>query len=251
MNEVRLIDLPPIPVWFSRELENIERVNGKPLFKIVDGQREMAFRNGKMDVKYLLQSDGVPCYIRIPRVRFRRKNAKGEFTYYPTYEAAEADKTKGLFKLIERGEKTEVRAVGRPCYVIEAYNSPAEISYDAWSSLRYQWWENAFGVVEKIDVLGEYPTDGRYIFCLDVIDSEGNAIAPHRGIIEDLKRRKWEFENDRRSYEQAVKDAEEAQARFERKAQLQIIDNFYQEEGISAKRLEFGAVFTPPTKTKI
>ena len=230
----RLVDLPPIPDWFEAELSDIRKVGDHPLFKIVDGQRELIFRNGEMQIKHYLQTDDQACFVRIERQYFVRKSAKtGEYKEYQTRSEAAADKDKSLFLLIEPKISTEVRMVGKPCWVIETYVAPGDISEEAWEKVRYAEYVKD-GKPQMFDALGPFPREGKYIHCLDLTDKEGNAIAPSSRLIDSLKNRLREFESDHRALQERIDDDMEAAAAFEVKQIKQMTDRFYQKHGLAA-----------------
>ena len=158
------VDLPRVPDWFHEELAKVAVRDGRPVFRLVDGIRELKWRNGKMDVKHLLQADGMACYVPVSKTRFRRRSLRkdGQPKIYRTYEQAVKDRDPYLATDIETATKFHVAAVGRPCWVVEVYISPDEIDYASWLRLRYQHLEKN-GVTQQIDVLGPYPRDGWFV----------------------------------------------------------------------------------------
>jgi len=235
LNEApRLVDLPPIPDWFEAELSDIRRIDGHPLFRIVDGQRELVFRNGEMQIKHYLQTDEQACFVRIERQYFRRKSAKtGEYKEYQSREEARADTDKDLFLMVEPKISIEVRMVGKPCWVIETYVAPSDMSEEAWEQVRFAEYVKD-GKPQMFDALGPFPREGKYIHCLDLLDKEGNAIAPSSRLIESLKSRLIEFESDHRALQERIDDDMAAAAAFEEKQIKRMTDNFYQKHGLAA-----------------
>ncbi len=230
----RLVELPPKPEWFDDALADIERLNGVPLFKCVDGQRELMWRNGEMQIKHFLQTDDQACFARIERQYYLRKNAKtGEYHEYLTAAQAAADKTLHLFLLIEPRISVEVRMVGKPCWIIETYIPPEDIPRKVWDELRWQKYTKD-GKEQFFDVFGEYPSEGKYIHCLDIVGDDGEAIEPNRRVIDSLKQRLWEYQKDTRALEQRIKDDMERERLFNEKQAAQMVDNFYQARGIAA-----------------
>lgn len=240
--ETLLVDLPPIPSWFERELSQVATRNGKPVFKIVDGQRELKFRNEKMDVKHLLQHQNIPAFVPVVTQTFRRKNeATGEYKFYSSLAAARADTEESLSKDIDVANKVSTRAVGKACWIIEVYVAPEELGYDNWQASRYANLEK-HGVARKVDVLGEFPREGMYVYCFSVLDSDGRAISPNQKTLDECKRRWRIVSNDTSTLEQNIKDYEEAEAKFAEKEVKRIADNVYQFAGISARRWHHGEV---------
>lgn len=247
--ETLLVDLPPVPEWFERELSKIATKNGKPMFKIVDGQRELKWRNGKMDVKHLLQHNNVPAYVPVVRQLFRRKYK--DTTNYKVYSSWSAAKNDPLDALLDQEidftNLTSVRAVGRACWVIEVYISPEEIGYDNWEHSRYADLQTN-GVVRRVDVLGPFPREGMYMYCFSVLDDEGNAVSPSERTLDECRKRWQSVQSDTASLEQNIKNFQEANAKFEEKEVKRIADNVYQFHGISAKRWHYGEISKPITK---
>lgn len=246
--ETLLVPLPPKPEWFERELAKIATRNGKPVFKIVDGQREMRWRNGKMDVKHLLQHDNVPAYVPVVRQIFRRMDtATWKPKYYTSKEAAEADPQESLEKEITWTNVVSTRAVGRACWVIEVYVDPDELGGPlAWELHRYADLEK-HGVVQKVDILGPFPKDGMYMYCFSVVDSEGNAISPNERTLEECKKRWRQIEKGSDpSLEESIMLHDEREAKFEQKEVARLADNVYQFHGIAARTKMHGTKVSRP-----
>jgi hypothetical protein len=230
----RLVELPHKPEWFDKELADIAKIGGQPLFKIVDGQRELVWRNGRMDVKHLLQDDNQACYVRIQRQIWQRQNLRTrEYKVYQSKEEAKLDLTPKLSKFIEPKLNIEVRAVGKPCWVIETLVPAKDLSREAWDACRFQTYFSVRGE-ERVDVHGEYPNEGKYIHCLDVVDDEGNAVEPGRALLESLKKRLHLYERDKRSARQAFLDDIDKTRKFEEKQVKVMTENFYQKHGLAA-----------------
>src|SRR6185369_15413581 len=114
------VELPPVPEWFRRELSQIAERNGHPMFRVVNGQTETCFRNGKIDIKHLFQTDQFPCYVPVIQTLYHRLDAKNdEVRSYKSISEARADSGKGLSDEIRLSRQMEIKALGRPCYVIE------------------------------------------------------------------------------------------------------------------------------------
>jgi hypothetical protein len=240
------LPLPPIPESFLKELPKVAVRNGVPMFRIVNGQTETKFRNGKMDIKHLLQSGGIPCYVTVSKTRFRRKNyVTGEYKIYTSFDLAKRDKTKHLSFEIESATKEVRVGVGRPCWVIEVYVAPEEICHDTWFAQRYQMLEKN-KIRQTIDVLGPYPKHGMYMACFDVIDDEGNAVAPSDRTIEECKRRWRVATGDTLTVENAIQASNEAMDAFEAKSLETMNENFYQWGGISATTRAKDGVMSKP-----
>lgn len=243
--ETLLVPLPSKPDWFDRELAQVATKNGQPVFKIVDGQRELKWRNGKMDVKHLLQHDEVPAYIPVIRQVFRRMDtATWKPKYYSSYDAALDDPQESLEPEISWTNIISTRAVGRACWVVEVLITAEETGYENWESMRYADLE-VNGVIQKVDVLGPFPRDGWYTYCFSVLDEEGNAIAPHRGIIEECKMRWKQICEPEKSFEQEMLDYDYREKKFEEKETARIADSFYQFHGVAARRIHEGVVSRP------
>lgn len=247
--ETLLVDLPPVPEWFRRELSQVATRGGKPVFKLVDGQRELKWRNGKMDVKHLLQHEQVPAYVPVIRQVFRRLDTStGKYKMYSSWLAAKEDDIATLDAEIEYSNLISTRAVGRACWIIEVYVDPDEFGYTNWEDHRYADLQ-VNGVFQKVDVLGPFPRDGYYVYCFSVIDEEGNAIPPNQRTLDECKKR-WRFmQQDTSSLEQAVKDHEERVAKFEQKEVARIADSIFQFHGeLGMRKFYHGAVGYQPKK---
>jgi hypothetical protein len=238
-------ELPAKPDWFDSELEAIRVVEGLPLFKCVDGQRETVFRNGKMDIKHLFQTDKVACYVRIVTQKYYRKNLKtGRRVYFDSLALAGAVNPDLAVK-ITPDITTEVRAIGRPCWIIESLIPPSkEVPPHIWEKDRHQIMESR-GTEKRVDVLGPRPANGRYIHCMDLLSPEGEPIAPNHMVIEELKRRVWEFDHDRKTFDQRVRDEHQASAEFERKQNDRILEAVYSDLPFGGIGLHHGAVSKP------
>jgi hypothetical protein len=226
--ETLLVDLPPVPEWFRRELSQIGQRDGKPMFKLVDGQREMRWRNGKMDVKHLLQHSDVPAYVPVIRQVFRRAIFGTEdYKLYPSWAAAQKDAASNLAEDIEFTNHLSTRAVGRACWIIEVYISPDELGYEEWENARYADLQ-VKGVFQKVDVLGPFPRDGYYVYAFSVLDEEGKAISPGERTLEECKRRWQMAQKAPAELEEEVRKYEERVALFEKKEIERLADNIYQ-----------------------
>lgn len=226
-----MVDLPPVPDRVRREISEIATRDGRPMFRIVDGQRELKWRNGKYDVKHLLQHQNVPAYVPVATQIFRRAYKEplpGDITHklYPTRASASADTDDRLDADIEFTTHVSTRAVGRACWIVEVYVSPDEIGYKEWEANRYADLQK-HGVVRRVDVLGPFPREGMYMFCFPVLDSEGKAIAPNQQTIDECKRLWRIAEGGQQSVEQAVRDHEERIRKFEQKEVERLADNIY------------------------
>lgn len=247
--ETLLVPLPAKPDWFDRELEQVATKGEKPMFRIVDGQREMKWRNGKMDIKHLLQHESVPAYLPVVRQVFRRMDtATWKPKYYSSLESAEVDPQVSLEKEVTWANIVSTRGVGRACWVVEAYVSPDEIGYENWEAGR--WAElQVHGVYQKVDVLGPFPREGMYMYCFSVVGEDGQAIAPNRQTIEECKKR-WKAFTDRedKSLQQEISDYDDREKKFEELEVKRISDSFYQFHGIAARRAHEGVVSRPIQK---
>jgi hypothetical protein len=237
--------LPPIPSGFERELANVGSMHGKPMFKIVDGQTEMHFRRGKMDIKHLLQNENFPCYVPVVREAFRRQiEGTDNYKRYGTAAAAVADTAIGL-GAPEVARIVSTKAVGRACWIIEVYVTPEEIGEASWNAERYAMLAKS-GVPTKIDVLGEFPRDGMYVYCFSVLGEDGEAIAPNDNTLMECKKR-WQAINSETPATAADEATllEDKMEAFEKRQTARIADSFYQYHGISARR-PFGAEISKP-----
>lgn len=131
------------------------------------------------------------------------------------------------------------------CWVIETYQPPSEIPEMSWEMFRFKTLK-VKGVPRMVDVLGAFPRQGRYIFCLALVDAEGNPEAPDRRVITELRRRLWLLSQEskvkfEKTPEQlAGEEAEQQQLDVERHN-----DQFFQHAGITANRLNAGVIGKP------
>jgi hypothetical protein len=247
--EILLQQLPAKPDWFDRELAAVATRDGRPVFRVVDGQRELKFRNGKMDIKHLLQDDGVPMYVPVIRQVFRRQETDTqEYRYYNSIDAAREDTGEHLEDEIDFSNLVSVRAVGQPAWIVEVYISPDELGGPLeWESMRYAMLQ-VKGVDQKVDMLGEFPREGYYMYCFPVVDPLGRPISPGTRTIEECKKR-WKLATeDSKSLQEAITDFEKRTAAFEKKSVENIVDNFYQFHGVSMVRAHGGHISKPITK---
>lgn len=242
--------LPPVPERFEARLSQIALIDGKPLFRLVDGQRETIWRNGEIEVKHLFypkdeNGEYTSCYVPVLKRVYRRKNIKtGEYAIFSSHEAAKKAKDKNLAINLEVGEKIEVRGIGMPCWVIEVYIPTKDVDYDSWQANRSDYLES-MGVLQKVDMLGDYPREGMYKWCFNVIDDDGNAVSPSDRTLDECKRRFKIASGDTRTAEQAIQCDLNAEARFEEKQRDLMNDNFKQWAGITATRARAGVVSRP------
>ena len=244
-----LVPLPPKPPWLDKELAQVATIGDKPAFRIVDGQRELQWRNGKMDIKHLLQHDTIPAYVRVARQVYRRINTKtGEAKYYTSEAEARKDDTKDLSPDVDWTTVVSTRGVGKSCWIVEAYVRPEEIGEEDWNAARYREVPK-MGKLEKVDVLGPFPREGRYIYCFSVLDEDGNAVAPSQQTIDECKKRWYEFNNEtNRDIDYQIATHHEREKKFEKNMVARLADNVYQYNGIAARRLHGGVVSKPITK---
>lgn len=239
--------LPPLPSGFERELASVGSMNGHPMFKIVDGQRAMKWRNGKMDIKHLLQSEDYPCYVPVVTEVFRRKvTGTDGYIKFPSYTAAKETPITGLDTLIEGTKFSSVRAVGRACWIVEVYVTPEEVNERAWNETRYARL-TVKGVPQEVDVLGPFPSDGMYVYCFSVLGDDGSAIAPGPRTITECKQRWQTIQKDTVTVEDGAHMLEDKLEEFERKQVERVGDSFYQFHGVAARRLHHGVVSKPIT----
>lgn len=207
--ETRITELPYKSKWFSDSLESIARVNGKPLFRVVHGQRELTWRNGGLDVKHLLRHPDLPPFI-IRRV----------------------------------GKRIEVKSLGIPAWVVEVYISPNEINYNEWCASRFKEMQ-VHGVNKLIDVLGPYPSEGMYVYCFAITDESGYPVYPGEKHLEECRRRLYEASRDTETLDMAVNRINKENKEKEKKEARLIADNIYQSMGISARRLHNAEISKP------
>jgi hypothetical protein len=245
--ETLLVPLPEKPSWFDKELAKVATRDGRPVFKIVDGQRELKWRNGKRDIKHLLQHDEVPAYLPVVRQVFRRMDTKTwKPKYYSTKEAAQADPQTSLERDISWTNVVSTRAVGRACWIVEVYVSPEELGYENWQAGRYADLQ-VKGVYQKVDLLGPFPRDGYYVYCFSVLDEDGNAISPNQKTIEECQKRwKQMLGESNTSLEEEILGYDKREEEFEKKEVARISDNVYQFHGIAARTMFHGAAASKP-----
>ncbi len=141
----------------------------------------------------------------------------------------------------------------KQCWVIEYYQAPREINEVAWERLRYRDLEVRGQGLVKTDMLGEYPKNGRYRFFMDITDENGNPIPPNQAVIDKIKRQVSEFmarseEWEKETPEQGEKKILEFTDEMERERAKKHAEDFFQYQGISAKRA-WDAVISKPLIT--
>lgn len=244
--------LPRMPEWFPKALENIATHHNKPFFRVVNGLTETRFLNGNPHhLKHLLHS--AP-YVDVIHEQFRRSLKNGGYKHYPTWEKAKNDADSSVIPLTEKKAERQMKKYrqpnGRPCWVIEVYQSPDELDAKQWEALRYSFMPKN-GVIQKIDMFGEYPSEGRYVYLMSVLDNEGNAISPHQGIIDLLTAGYKARISDTRTYEQILKEDEYNSEMFEEKQKQRLTQHFYDIHGISTKRIKGGVISRPILTEKV
>lgn len=220
------------------------------MFRIVDGSREMCFRNGKQDIKHLYSTGEFSMYVPVLKQIFRRWDKKySKYRYYKSAEEAKADTDKHVEADVFGTVLSEVRAIGWPCYVIEVY-IPAESygTYDEWQSQRYEYLEKN-GILQKVDVLGPYPADGKYVFCIPVLDKDGRACEPRQEHLDEVRKR-LKFAQQPEQLEVSIKNWHEREARLHEESAARMADNLYQYHGLAMRRVHHGVVGKPILKEK-
>lgn len=241
--EALLQPLPPVPEGFEKRLEQIATYGEKPMFRLSDGIREQQWRNGKMDTKHLFIAAG--SYVKVSKTRYRRKFfGSSEFLIFPSYVAAKQANVPELSRAIETATIEKVVGIGRPCWIVEVYVKPEEICRTTWLQQRFQMLEKN-GIAQRIDQLGPYPKEGRYIACFDVIDDEGNAVSPSERTLDECKRRLRIVEQDTETAEMAIQASAMAVQKFEEKQVKMMTENWVQWAGITAKRAYGGVIGKP------
>lgn len=243
-------ELPPLPEGFNEELAGIMTYRGKPLFRCVSGLKEVAFLNGRMQPKY--RHPNTP-YARVARTTYRRRyTSLGTWKHYHTVEAATSDLDPRLEPLSQMEAKTkhEVRAIPRPCWVIEFYQPAEEIDPDDWEKHRYIE-VDSFGVPTTLDAKGPYPSEGRYLFLMDVIDENGHPRPPGQDTLQTIRKGlQLKLKESHKSTEQRVKEDEDAFDAWEEEQVKRLTENFFDLHGIVAKRIR-GAEISKPILTTL
>lgn len=123
-----------------------------------------------------------------------------------------------------------------------------EIDYDAWQANRFQYLEK-HGVSQRIDVLGEFPRDGWYIACFDVLDEQGNACSPSDKTLDECRKRLKMVEADTKTIEQVLKESDERRDLFEQKQLERLNEQVFDYFGIAAKTRAHAGVVGKPILT--
>lgn len=236
--------LPLIPEWFIKELRNLGlNPFGEPRFRIVDGQKEMHFIAGREQTKYQIKEPERYTYMTFERIDSRT----GKMKEYPTRRAAESDLNPYMLQGIGMNQVIEIHEIGYPCYILESWTSPEELNRSAWDKERFS---NEFneltGKFERIDLLGPFPSCGRYDMVFEIVDEDGRAIAPNQRTLDEIQRRMKVVENDNRTLDQRLRDDASARAEQAQKIQDQWADDFIQEAGIHNRMMKEGNAISRP-----
>lgn len=240
--EVLLTELPPKPDWFDEELKKIGLRDGQPLFRIVDGQRETHFRAGRQRIKHLLMDGNRPCFIPVVKQVFYRENKETkERITYSSLKEAEEDSDENLLETIFVTNLVQIKEVGKPCWVIETYISPDEIGEKDWNENRFKFLYKS-GIYQKVDLLGEFPKEGMYVYCFPVLDKYGNARSPSQIDIDECKKRLKLVESDKKTLSHVLQEMANREQEFERKQIERITDNVFQYFGLSMRKFYGAAI---------
>ena len=172
----------PKPEWFDRKLLEIGGyVPGTefPKYRVVWGMEEKQFAMGELRMKYIAIIDTIQTTLGYNIVN--TKNGTRKFlNAEKAYAKFQDPTTKEFTRNVRPGElimpvvKEETREIGLPLWVAEYYMEPEGFgSEEAWEANRYL--VNPENPTQYIDVLGDYPKQGRYIewFQLFDLDEEG------------------------------------------------------------------------------
>ncbi len=243
----RLGDTPPKPDWFDEALAKaVPRYGGKPMFRVVDGMRETAWMQG--DPTFLKYTNKEIQCVPVRHVEYVRTHVRTrKKVSFVSREAAEAYTGKGYGEAVEK-VYFERRWIGRPCWVVEVYLEPKAMpSKEEWELSRYEYID-VNGVIQKVDLLGEYPPFGKYVWMMDVLDEDGVPTEPNQKTIDECQRRYWEVLKDNRSIIQRTKDDYERVEKLDKKVARDLTEAFFGHYGISAKRA-FGTEISKPIKS--
>ncbi len=242
-------ELPVKPDWFDGELANcVPNYNSMAMFRCVDGTKEMMSLDGKQIPKHRNPNlEAVPIKYTY-WTRFHQKSQK--HIKYASERLALEDTQKGLGKPAEQ-IKFETRYIGRPCHIIEVYQEPNSLPpYDQWEEQRYEWLTDEKGVTRKVDLLGEYPANGRYIYCFPLLNENGEAMEPNRSHIEEAKSRYNMAVNDKRSPNERIQDDFARIQKLDNKVKLRYLEQLEELSPLTLKKIEGAEVSKPITKVK-
>lgn len=141
---------------------------GKPVLRFEWGQSEMAFRCGRMRLKYV--DANIPAIERPRRYLWRhtsefdRFDERGEPVYKREFKAIDE-----VPKVIPAGwfyqeDLPELEWIGKQLWFIAQWKPPDVLGDEStWERHRFDWWENPeTGREEWTDMAGPFPRAGRY-----------------------------------------------------------------------------------------
>lgn len=217
------------------ELEKLGgRVGNQPMLRIVDGERELEFANGRWIPKYRYNP---PRAFKHTTMKFRLRNIHTNEVRECSREEAKAvwDKCTALDPdndlLPETSRTVEIEVLAAPVYGIEQFFPPDKIkdTPEAWEANRFgMWFDETLGREVRVDKLGSFPENGRYeeIFRIPKVElGEGQKVL--QTVRRALKRREeW---HRTKSDELMVKDVFQEAALREKQSEDEVIDRIASE----------------------
>jgi hypothetical protein len=211
---------PYLDPRYQKELTVLGGLNpyGQPNLRFVWGQSEKRFYRGKWRTRYT--DDRIPPVQTITDCRVRTVDGQKEVKVYRNVDEALDDTDFGGVYW----QRHEYEWIGKPLWIVEQW-WPIELYGDTretWESRRYKDVDDfELGHCPRLDMIGEFPSEGVYDWVFSVGKHVGNteeglAVFDYRpisdDIMEDVKRRLREREKapivaDAAQIEQELRDA--------------------------------------------
>lgn len=169
---------------FNRRLLTIGgyHTNGHPRLRVVSAQTTTHFACGELRIKYPIASKTEEKWL------WGLREVGTGITYAKSEEQVKTNSDPNFFGVRKLLRRT-VTFIGAPNYVVEYYRSPLEMKDGPlnWERNRYNYWYDPVIKVRKYtDMIGPFPTDGRYDLLLVVKKENGTRWGEFRELGEDV-----------------------------------------------------------------
>lgn len=191
-------NLPPVEKEFNEKLAELSGyTNGKPKLRVVSGldPNQTIFAAGKLRRKYVSVRDTIERFDSM-KVFNKRTKESSVMLANEAYKKMIINKDLSLTTLGKTNyvvvpfAESEIIEYGIPRYVVEKYR-PADSfeSPEAWESSRYLEKNDSTNPTgSRIDILGEFPSEGRYeFFCYvedTLVDNDGQVFTEFKPLTE-------------------------------------------------------------------
>lgn len=205
-------------------------VNGMPRLRVVSALTETKYACGGTKIKYPKSSKTEEKWLwGLKDLESGIITAKTEQQVIDNKDAQQF----GVRKLLSR----TVTWIGHPNYVVEYYRSPLEMKDGPvnWERNRYDWWFNPEAKrKEWTDMLGPFPTEGRYDLLIVVKEDDGTPWGKFRELGPDVltevrhSMRKHEAFKKTNTDDEMIQQMVDAQIAREDKLEAQMADDIDQ-----------------------